>query len=152
MRVETLKDLLEWTKASHQHLSECMGHCSEHHDSERAALLLRYLSDHEKVLTEVIQSVIDTSTESMLTTWCLEYLNRQTINIHDACDERFASMDLSDIIEAVVNQHNQIIDLYAHLYSRAEIPSIQELFKQLTELEEHHIMQLVQGANRLDDV
>ncbi|WP_445946519.1 hypothetical protein [Shewanella sp.] len=104
MKVETLKDLLEWTKTTHQSLSECMVHCSEHHDNERAVMLLGYLSKHENVLTTVIQGFIDTSSASVLNTWSLEYLDRQPITVHEHCDKPFVNMDLSKIIETVVDQ------------------------------------------------
>jgi hypothetical protein len=61
-------------------------------------------------------------------------------------------MDLSQIIETVVSQHYQIISLYKHLYVKADIPSMKELLKQLIEFEESHVMQMVQGANRLEDI
>lgn len=152
MKIETLKDLLEWTKATHRNLSECMVHCSEHHESERGVMLLSYLSGHENVLATVIQGFVDTSRTSVLNTWCLEYLDRKPIQIHDYCDGYFVEMDLSKIIETVVSQHYQIISLYKHLYAKADIPSMEELLKQLIEFEESHVMQMVQGANRLEDI
>lgn len=152
MKVETLKDVLEWTKLTHLNLSQCMAHCAEHHDSERARMLLKYLSGHESVLMTVLQGFIDVSSPKVLSTWCLEYLDRQPIVTHENCEASFISQDLSEIIEAVVAQHHQIISLYKHLHSRAEIPSVIELTKQLVELEEHYAMQMVQGSNRIEDI
>jgi hypothetical protein len=152
MKVETVKDVLEWTKSTHGNLSECLAQSSDHHDNERAVMLLDYLSEHEKVLTKLIQGFVDTSSESVLSTWCLEYLDRKPIETEQHCDESFIGVDLSKIIEIVVAQHHQIISLYKHLHARAEIPSLLELLKQLIELEEHHIMQMVQGSNRMEDI
>ena len=152
MKIETLKDVLEWTKSTHQYLSECMAHCSEHHDSERVRMLLNYLSTHENTLMTVLQGFIDTPNTKVLSTWCLEYLDRQPIVTHERCEAAFIGQELSEIIEAVVAQHHQIISLYKHLHSRAEIPSMSELTEQLIELEEHHAMQMVQGSNRMGDI
>ena len=152
MKVETLKDVLKWTKSTHRNLSKCMTHCAEDHDSERARMLLNYLSEHENALMTVLQGFIDTSNTKALSTWCLEYLDQQPIVTHDNCEAAFIGQDLSEIIEAVVAQHYQIISLYKHLHSRADIPSVSELTEQLIELEEHHAMQMVQGSNRMGDI
>lgn len=152
MKVETLKHVLEWTKSTHQNLSKCMVHCAEHHESERARMLLNYLSEHENTLMKVLQGFIDTSKTKTLSTWCLEYLDRKPIVTHECCEEGFIGKDLSEIIEAVVAQHHEIISLYKYLHSRAEIPSVSELTEQLIELEEHHAMQMVQSSNRMQDI
>ncbi len=152
MKVETLKDVLEWTKSTHRNLSQCLALCSEHHDSERVRMLLNYLSGHENVLITVLQGFIDESSSKVLSTWCLEYLDRQPIITPQNLEAAFTSQNIQDIITAVVAQHDQIISLYKHLHSRAEIPSVLELTKQLVELEEHHAMQLVQGFNRMADI
>lgn len=152
MKVETLKDVLEWTKSTHRNLSQCMTHCAEHHDSERARMLLEYLSEHENTLKAALQRFVDASSSKVLNTWCLEYLDRQPIVDHKNCEASFMGQDLSEIIETVVAQHHQIISLYKHLYSRAEIPSVLELTKQLANLEEHHAMQMVQASNCIQDI
>ena len=152
MKIETLKDLLKWTQATHQNLSECMMHCSEHYENERGVMLLDYLAGHENVLTTVLQGFADTSSANVLNTWCLEYLDRQPITAHGHCDSPFVGMDLSKIIATVVSQHNQIISLYKHLHAKADIPSMEILLKQLIDLEEHHVMQMVQGAKRMEDI
>lgn len=152
MKVETLKDVLEWTKSTHRNLSECLTHCADHNDSERARMLLTYLSGHEDALITVLQGFIDTSKTNVLSTWCLEYLDRQPIVTNESFEASFIGQDLSEIIEAVVAQHHEIITLYKHLHSRADIPSVSELTKQLIDMEEHHAMQMVQGANRMEDM
>jgi rubrerythrin len=82
----------------------------------------------------------------------LEYLDQQPIVTYKSCEVAFIGQDLSEIIEAVVAQHHQIISLYKHLHSRSDIPSVAELTEQLIELEEHHVMQMVQGSNRMGDI
>ena len=40
MQIETLNDVLNWTRDFHQHLARCLHHCNDRHQSERARLLL----------------------------------------------------------------------------------------------------------------
>jgi hypothetical protein len=46
MQIETLKDVLHWTREFHQHLSQCLSHCADKNMDERARMILAYLSDH----------------------------------------------------------------------------------------------------------
>lgn len=152
MKVETLKDVLEYTKSTHRNLSECLTYSAQHNDSERARMLLNYLAEHEKALITVLQGFIDTSDTKVLSTWCLEFLDRQPTITDENCNTSFIGQGLSEIMEAVVAQHHQIISLYKHLHATADIPSLSELTEQLIELEEHHVMQMVQGSNRMEDI
>jgi hypothetical protein len=40
MKVETFADLIDWTRAVHGRLAECLAHCSTHSERTRAKLLL----------------------------------------------------------------------------------------------------------------
>ena len=48
MQIETLKDVLHWTREFHQHLSQCLSHCADKNTDERARMILAYLSNHER--------------------------------------------------------------------------------------------------------
>ncbi|BFL83998.1 hypothetical protein LFREDSHE_25620 [Shewanella baltica] len=48
MQIETLYDVMQWTKNIHQQLHVFAAHCALENDSERSELLLEYISSHEK--------------------------------------------------------------------------------------------------------
>ena len=152
MQVETIKDVLHWTKEFHQHLSECLSSSVEKNTDERAKMLLAYLSDHEKNLAKVIHGFETSGNESALNTWCYEFVNKHPIiqNVH--CDSLFADLDTAQIMEVIVDQHQQVIELYSYLFSRAEVPSAKELLDNLRSLEKHEAMRMSQSANRLNDI
>lgn len=152
MQVETLKDVLNWTREFHQHLASCMRHCSGENESERAKLLLDYLSDHEQKLVEVLDGFLDSADEKALGTWCYEYLDKHPIVRHDKCDKPFAQMNADEIITEITHQHGQVIELYRYLRNRDAALSWQELLDQLLSLEEHDAMRMSQAANRLHDL
>lgn len=152
MQIETLKDVLHWTKEFHQHLSECLSQCADKHADERARMILAYLSDHEKTLTKVVNGFETSSNEQALNTWCYEYVNKQPIVQHVHCDSPFADLNAAQIMEVIVDQHQQVIELYRYLASRADIPSTQELLASLRSLEEHEIKRMVQSTNRFEDM
>ncbi|MCS6229994.1 hypothetical protein G3488_03815 [Shewanella baltica] len=57
MQIETLYDVMQWTKNIHQQLHVFAAHCALENDSERSELLLKYISSHEKKMARVIGSV-----------------------------------------------------------------------------------------------
>jgi hypothetical protein len=44
MQIETLKDVLHWTKEFHQQLSQCLSHFGD-----KIHMMLAYLSEQEKI-------------------------------------------------------------------------------------------------------
>ncbi|WP_339616339.1 ATPase [uncultured Gilvimarinus sp.] len=152
MQVETLRDVLQWTKEFHHHLSQCLSHCTEKNTSERAKFILAYLSDHEENLAKVVNGFKESGNEHALNTWCYEYVNKQPIIQHGQCDAPFSNLDAVQIMDVIADQHQQVIELYRYLASRADIPSAQEMLSSLKSLEEHEIMRMVHSANRLEDM
>ena len=152
MQIETLRDVLHWTKEFHQHLSQCLSHCADMNTDERAKMILAYLSDHEESLTRVVSGFETSGNEHALNTWCYEYVNKHPIVQHRHCDAPFSELDAVQIMEVVVDQHQQVIELYRYLASRADIPSAQEMLASLRSFEEHEIMRMVQSANRFEDM
>ncbi len=152
MQIETLKDVLHWTREFHQHLSQCLFHCADKNMEERARMILAYLSDHEKALTKVVSGFETSGDEHALNTWCYEYVAKHPIVRHAHCDAPFAELDTTQIMEVIVDQHQQVIELYRYLASRAEIPSAKELMESLQSLEEHEMMRMAQSVNRFGDL
>lgn len=152
MQIETLKDVLHWTKKYHQQLSQCLSHCADKNTDERARMVLTYLSDHEESLTKIVNGFETTGNEQALNTWCYEFVNKQPIVQHVHCDAPFSGLNAEQIVEVIVDQHQQIIELYRYLASRADIPSAQELLASLRSLEEHEMMRMVQSTNRFGDM
>jgi rubrerythrin len=129
-----------------------MVHCADKNENARAQMLLKYLSDHEDKLAHVTEEFESRGDEHALNTWCYEYLNKKPIVKHLKCDEPFSEQSTTEIMNAVIDLHKQVIELYRYLRARADIPSAQELLDQLCSFEEHEMMQMVQSANRLEDM
>lgn len=55
-------------------------------------------------------------------------------------------------MEVIIDQHQQVIELYRYLASRADIPSAKELLETLRSLEEHEVMRMAQSSNRFGDL
>ncbi|MDX2319391.1 MAG: ATPase [Moritella sp.] len=152
MQIETLRDVLHWTREFHLQMANCLQYSIDKNESERAKLLLKYLGEHEQRLVNVLAGFEKDTSESVLNTWCYEYLDKTPIVRHQQCEVPFSQLKSTDIIPEIINLHQQVIDLYNYLQSRAELPSTKELLTQLADLEQHKIMEMVQSANRLEDL
>ena len=152
MQIETLHDVLHWTKEFHTQLSRCLQHCADNNQDERARMLLMYLVTHEDKLAKVVARFEEWGDSHALNTWCYEFLDKHPIVQHQHCDAPFAKLNAEQIMAVIIEQHQQVIELYRYLFSRADIPSAQELLAGLKSLEEHEAMQMSQSANRLNDL
>ena len=152
MQVETIRDVLEWTRKLHRYLKECMQHCADTSENEREAMLLNYLAEHEKRLAEVINKFEESSNDKALNTWCYEYVDKKPISPHGKCEGPFSEMKVGEIIEEIFHMHDQVIDLYRYLYSRAGSSSPKELLGALLELEKNESMLIAQNTGRLKDI
>jgi uncharacterized protein (DUF305 family) len=152
MQIETIKDILVWTQQFHQYLSQCLIHCASKNESERAKMVLEYLSEHEKALNSVISQFESISQAHVLNTWCVEYLNKQPIVQHIHCNAPFSQLNAEQITDIVIEQHQQVIDLYRYLLLKMEIPEAVELIEKLLSVEEHEAMKMVTSSNRFSDL
>ena len=152
MQVETIRDVLNWTVSFHTNLKDCLTHCSTQNKDERARMVLTYLSDHEGSLARVVKGFIKTADEKALNTWCYDYMEKHPIIKHGHCDSPFKELDMAHIMEKVVNQHEQVLELYTHLYSRVDINSAKDLLDTIHDVQENEIRRMVQSANRFSDM
>jgi CRISPR/Cas system CSM-associated protein Csm4 (group 5 of RAMP superfamily) len=152
MQVETIRDVLNWTVSFHKNLKECLADCSKQNEDERARMILNYLSDHEKSLEQIVQGFEHASDKKALNTWCYDYMEKHPIIKHGHCDSPFKALDVPHIMEKIVNHHDQVIELYIHLYSRVDIDSAKALLDKIKDVEENEIKRIVQSANRFSDM
>lgn len=152
MQVETLKDVLEWTEAFHNNLYACLHHCAGSNENIRAKMLLDYLAQHEKKLSEIVSQFEETADAKALDTWCYDYLEKHPVVHRTQCDAPFQELGPDEIMEIITDQHEQIIDLYRSLHARMGTAATQELLESLVSLEEHEAMQITQGANRMQEM
>jgi hypothetical protein len=69
--------------------------------------------------------------------------------ILQSCAEGLAGLT---VMTRIIDQHNQMIELYRYLHAQAGAASAKELLQSLITMEEHEAMQMVMGNNRLQDV
>ncbi len=152
MQVETLRDVLVWTREFHKNLSACLHHCAGKNENARAKMLLEYLARHEQELSQTVSGFVETAEARALNTWCYDYLEKHPI-LHSAhCDAPFQDLEQDEIMVVITDQHEQVIDLYRYLHARADIEATRELMDELESLEEQESRRMTQGANRMQEM
>ncbi|SFI23456.1 hypothetical protein [Modicisalibacter xianhensis] len=152
MQVETLGDVLDWTKAAHTNLADCLSHCSTSSRRERVKMLLDYLAQHERELSRTLEMSRQDASPSALNTWCYEYFEKYPIEPHEQCNDAFRDKDTDQVMAAILAWHDKVSGLYRFLLSRAETNSARELLTNLLSLEEHETMRIVRDAGRMEDI
>lgn len=152
MAIETLRDVLSWTETFHKQLSQCLSQEAETSTDERAQMVLSYLADHEAQLTKVIEGFEQNGKESVLDTWCYDYVEKYPITRRVYDNAPFSELNAEQVMDVVIDQHQQVIELYRYLASRAETTSSKEMLSALSSMEEHEIKRMVQSSNRFSDM
>ncbi|SDW14690.1 ATPase [Marinobacter mobilis] len=152
MEIKTFRELIDWTRDLHQHLSDCLAHCSGEHKQERAQALLQYLADHESELANIVAEFEHQGNHKAMETRVYDYLNHHPLETHRTCSLPYAEMSFEQISHEVFDFHDQIMDLYKTLVSKADIPEAQDLLQALLTMEEHEAMRLARQIGRMDDV
>lgn len=152
MEIKTFRELIDWTRDLHQYLSECLAHCAEEQKQERAQMLLEYLADHEAELAKIISEFEHQADGKAMETRVYDYLNHHPLETHRSCSLPYAEMNFDEISREVFSFHDQIMDLYKTLVSKADIPEAQDLLQALLDMEEHEAMRLARQIGRMDDV
>lgn len=151
MRFCKISELLAWVSTFHQALAEKYMALANEATKERAALLLKYLSEHQQLLADSVNKYSDDAAESLLTTWsdrCPE------LDLPDSVSQLHSSLsgkETEEIIKTVIEFHNVMIDMYKDLAEKATSPTVKVLFENLAKMEQQEEMRAVRDAQRLED-
>lgn len=151
MRFCKVSELLAWVSTYHQTLAVKYMALADETTKERAALLLKYLSEHQQVLADSVGKYAEEAADNVLASWsdqCPEF------EIPDSVSQLHISLsgkDTDEIIMNVIEFHNQLIDMYKVLQEKATNPSVKTLFETLAKMEQQEEMRTVRDAQRLED-
>ena len=152
MQVETLGDVLDWTRAVHQNLARGLAQCASTSGSERVRMLTDYFVTHERELARVVALSKQDASLKALNTWMYDYFENAPLTLDDLSEKEFDGETTAGLIDEVMTLHEQVIDLYKYLRGRAEVPSTATLVDSLLDLEEHETMLMFHQAQRMEDL
>lgn len=151
MRFCKVSEVLAWVSTYHQTLAEKYLELADEATRERAALLLKYLSEHQRLLANSVGKFAEDAADSLLATWsdqCPEFEMPDSVN---QLQDDLAGKDTEEIIRSVIKFHDQLIDMYKTLEENASTPSAKAQFEALARMEQQEEMRTVRDAQRLED-
>lgn len=151
MQIESVRDILTWTKQFHSELADCLEHCEQSQD-ERTRMAMTYLATHERHLANLVDDYSQQASTSELDKYVIEYLDKQPITLHQTCTNDFAYISEQEIVERIFHQHQSVTALYQYLKERSSIPHQEELLEHLLALEQQELVRMAQGINRFQDI
>lgn len=151
MRFCQVSELIDWINAYHQALAEQYQSLADETVKERAALLLNYLSEHQKLLAESMSKYETDAADSLLTTWSDQCPELDLPDSVTQLRSTLSDKDTEEIIKQVITFHDILIDMYKSIAEKASNPSVKALFESLAEMERKETMRTVRDAQRLED-
>lgn len=155
MRIESFKDLIEWTRARHGAMAQCLAQCAADNPDERAAMMLHYLASHEAKLERMV-ALFDNRTglsqddaEAYRTDLDDGSADAER---HPECNGRFANMSAAEVQKAVFASHDQIISFYQDMINKVKKRRAAEMMQEVLDMELKEAKLLVRQTGRMDDV
>ena len=148
---KTLHDMVDWTQKFHRDMAQSMQLAAAETNSERVRLLLGYLVEHEQELARMAGRYGENASETALNTWVSAYMEQYPPEDHPLEYQPFTGMDTAEIMTALQQQHDRVINIYRHLEDFVH-GSANDLVGDLRNLEEQELLRISQSANRLEDI
>lgn len=152
MRFCQVKEILEWVQAFHVELLDEYGRLQKETGDKRVLLLLEYLLDHERVLTESIAQFGGKLADEVLNTWSQACPPMQLPRSKQEINGSLAGQDVSAVVNQAIKYHDELIEAYRGLEKAADSDSVKELFANLADLEHNEKLRMVRNAAYLADI
>lgn len=151
MSNKTLRDMMDWTQQFHRDMAQSMQFSAAQTKGERERMLLGYLVEHENELARMVGRYRENASDTALNTWVSAYMEQYPPVEQPPRQPPFSEMNTAEIMTAVQEQHDRIINIYEHLEDFVQ-SSANELVRDVRNLEEQELLRISQSANRLEDI
>jgi rubrerythrin len=150
--LKTTRDITEWLRKTHRHLSRFYEQRRNIADRERVRLLLDDLSRHEKTLEKALADLEDEARQHILDTY-FQYLPEEFDELRfDDRHLQASDMTVDDVLRIVIRNDEASTRLYDRLAQTADIPSVKDMFGRLRDKLEEDRARLVENAMHLKDI
>lgn len=152
MKVETLKELLNWCTAIHAELADRMARGADRSADGPARWLMEYVAKHEEQMAEQLEGIEEAADRRALATWVYDWLQHPPPKPESVVEDADQETAFEAVARAVFDAHNEIMTLLRFLIDRADTPEAKELMERMLSLEEGHTRQIGQQLHRIRDM
>lgn len=145
---EQIEDILSLAADFHSRLARFYDRLTDEVEKERVAMLLDYLSRHERRLHEGLERYGEEQQEKLGETW-LQYAAEDEPLSMDNLDAS-PDMTVDDLVEMVMELDNRLLTFYRAMIGSAAIPpEVRDMFSRLAEQQEQEKAKLARTAEQI---
>lgn len=152
MMTKTADEILKTTCDYHQSLASSLDQGAYLISDERAGLLLNYLANQESKLSSTVKTIRHEIGDKEKNTWFYEYSDRHQILHEDPREIMFSEMKTDEIQSSIAKIHNELIDLYEHMYERSESNTIKEYMGNIVDMYKSATNQISYSAETVNEL
>src|SRR5690554_996763 len=151
IRYRQIREILDWIEAFHERLSIEYERMSQGQVRERVALLLQYLSDHQRQLQNTIKKYGESASEEILNTWHDHFPELDLPETLDELKHHLSVIDTNDVIQLAIKFHDVLICLFEEIRNTAPTDEVRDVFDNLAMMERQEKERMVRDSAFLED-
>ncbi|MCH1932051.1 hypothetical protein L9G16_17905 [Shewanella sp. A25] len=151
MRIQQLRDLLEYVANCRLDMAQLYGRLNNQADSARVKLMLEYLESHQKHVAEKLRDYIDEAPQRILDTWYKDFVFE---DFTKRCQDIMLPANIDE--DEVLNLHLELENLLIGLLEKTEHSTTAEdarsALADLIRVEKTQQQRLVHSTIRMEDI
>lgn len=151
VRFEQTADALNHACLFHIALSDFYLAISNTGKSEKVKLLLEYMVENEKTISQAIIDYQEQAPAGILDTW-FPYTNDADILKLPEHEDDDLIQEPSDVIELAMKYSDELIQLFTEMSDHSDIAELKELFDNLADMQHQEKLKLSMNVDRLMDL
>lgn len=151
MRYAQIRNMLDQVREFHGQLAEYYGSLSAKADQRRVAMLLDYLSSHERNLQEGLAQFEEEASRQVLDSW-VDCSHMERMIATCAPSAVTPDMSVDGVTSVAMDVDECLMHCYQEIAEEAESDSVRDVFKNLIAMEQAELRKLARNALGAADV
>lgn len=151
MRIQQLRDLLEYVANCRLDMAQLYGRLNNQADSARVKMMLEYFESHQKHVAEKLRDYMDEAPVRVLDTWYKDFVFE---DFTKRCQDTMlpANMTEDDVLNLHLDLENLLIGLLEKTVNSTTAEDARTALEGLIRVEKTQQQRLVHSTIRMDDI
>ncbi len=151
MRIQQLRDLLEYVANCRLDMANLYGRLINHADSARVKMMLEYFQSHQKHVADKLNDYMEEAPARILDTWYKDFVFEDfTKRCHDVVLP--ANMTEDDVLSLHLDLESRLIGLLEKTEQSTTAEDARNALEGLIRVEKTQLQRLVHSTIRMDDI
>lgn len=151
MRIQQLRDVLEYVAKCRRDMAQLYTRLINHADSARVKMMLEYFASHQKYMAEKLNDYLGEASERTLDTWYKDFVFE---DFTQRCQDTLlpANMNEEDVLDLHLDLENRLIALLEKTEKSTSAEDARSALANLIRVEKTQQQRLVHSTIRMDDI